>query len=126
MRMAWLAVASVATALAAGCGSDNGADGSAAERPAEPTKPAAVDVDKDPGAITCSDLEDKEASARMSRTATFTLADEVLAEQPKLSRKTNRNLLAQQIFAGMVEVCEEEGASFKPAEPAVERAVTGL
>jgi hypothetical protein len=115
-RTICLTIVGAAAAMAAGCGGDD--DGGAAEQ-AEVKPEVRVDVNKDPRAITCRDLSDKEASARMSRTATFTLADELLEEKPKLVNVSNRNQLAQRIFIGMVELCEDGDAALKPAEQAM-------
>lgn len=103
-------------AIAAGCGGgdDDDADQQAAMQPEQ-----RVDVNKDPRAITCRDLADKEASARLSRTATFTLADELLEEKPKLVNVSNRNQLAQRIFIGMVELCDDGDPTMTPAGDAM-------
>jgi hypothetical protein len=105
----------VAAAAATGCGGD---DGDTEEQAAAKPEPR-VDVNKDPRAITCRDLGDKEASARLSRTATFTLADELLEERPKLVNVSNRNQLAQRIFVGMLELCEDGDPALTPADEAV-------
>jgi hypothetical protein len=104
----------VAATAATGCGGDDGDTEQAAAKP-EPR----VDVNKDPRAITCRDLSNKEASARLSRTATFTLADELLEERPKLVNVSNRNQLAQRIFIGMIELCEGGDPALTPADQAM-------
>ncbi len=108
-------IALVAAAAAAGCGGDDGDSEQEAAAKPEPR----VDVNKDPRTITCRDLADKEASARLSRTATFTLADELLEERPKLVNVSNRNQLAQRIFVGMLELCKDGDPALTPAEQAM-------
>jgi hypothetical protein len=103
-------------AIAAGCGGGDDSDG---EQQAAVEPAPRVDVNKDPRTITCRDLADKIASARLSRTATFTLADELLKEEPKLAKVSNRNLLAQRIFIGMTELCADGDPALKPAEQAM-------
>ena len=113
--------AEVARLSAAGCGDDDGGD--SGQQAVKPEK--RVDVNKDPQAITCSDLADEVASARLSRTATFTLADQALARNPKLAETSNRNLLAQRIFIGMTELCETGEPDDTPAADAVAGVVAG-
>ena len=114
-------LALAATVLATGCGNDE----------SEPANPAAappkreLNVDKDPRKITCEDLSDPVASGRMSRQATFTLADEALARHPKLSNVSNRNQLAQRIFVGMTELCEDGDPALTPADRAVKGVAAG-
>lgn len=115
MRRALVAIGTAVALFAGGCGDDE-AQESAAPKP-EPEQ--RVDVNKDPLTITCRDLADKQASARMSRTASFTLADRMIEVQPKLAKVSNRNLLAQRVFAGMVELCEDGDPALTPAEQAM-------
>jgi hypothetical protein len=120
MRRASITLAIVAAALAAGCGDDGDDSGQPAVKPEK-----RVDVNKDPRAITCSDLADEVASARLSRTATFTLADQALASNPELAETSNRNLLAQRIFVGMTELCQTGEPDDTPAADAVAGVVAG-
>jgi hypothetical protein len=115
MRRAVVAICTAVALVAGACGDDEPQEAAAPK----PKPGQRVDVNKDPLTITCNDLADKEASARMSRTATFTLADQMLEEQPKLAEVSNRNLLAQRIFIGMVELCEDGDPALTPAEQAM-------
>lgn len=114
MRRSVVAIGTAVALFAGACGDDEPQEAAAPKPKAEQ-----VDVNKDPLTITCKDLADKEASARMSRTATFTLADQLLEEQPKLAEVSNRNLLAQRIFVGMVELCKDGDPALTPAEQAM-------
>jgi hypothetical protein len=112
-------VASMAlpAAMAAGCG------GSSEEAPARAkATPAAVervDPGKDPHAITCGDLADKEASAEVSRRAQFALADEAKV------RDMSRLRIAQSIFFAMTELCKSAEESYTPAADAVKAVERG-
>ena len=111
VRHAALLPVALAVLLGSGCG---GSD-------AEPSRPAAtatpaqarIDPDKDPHAITCADLADKEASAELTRRAQFALADEATV------RDMSRLRVAQSIFYAMTELCREGDAGYKPAADAV-------
>jgi len=117
MKRSVVAIGTAVALFAGACGDDESQE-AAAPKP-KPKPEQRVDVNKDPLTITCKDLADKEASARMSRTATFTLADQLLEERPKLAEVSNRNLLAQRIFVGMLELCKDGDPALTPAEQAM-------
>lgn len=118
-----LAFTLAALALATGCGDDDKGDG--AEAPKDDAAPTrALAANTPPGKITCGDLGD-EGSIKATRRATFTLADRALKRNPQLSEVSNRAQLAQRIFVGMTELCKTNGASFRPAQDAVEGVEAG-
>jgi hypothetical protein len=71
-------------------------------------------LDRDPYAITCGDIEDKVASTRLSKRVQYALADD--AKIPGF----NRLGAGQSIFFAMTELCKGKPGSYKPANAAIE------
>jgi hypothetical protein len=100
-------------ALALGaCGDDE--DGAATPAAQEP-KPAVEpkDVPTDPYALTCGHIADPAASAKASRRASFTLADESGIDD------RSRLQVAESMWFAMTELCKKEGDGYKPAKDAL-------
>jgi hypothetical protein len=108
----------IAVVLAAGCGGSDDEPAAAAAK-ATPAAVERIDPDKDPHAVTCGDLADKEASAELSRRAQFALAEEAKV------RDMSRLRVAQSIFFAMTELCKRHDESYTPAAAAVKAVERG-
>jgi hypothetical protein len=102
----------VSAAVAAGCGEDT-AQERAAKAPAVTVAERAAQLEQDPYDLTCADLADKVASARMTRAVQYALADD--ARIPDMSRLR----ASQSIFFAVTEICQDKPSSYKPARPAI-------
>jgi hypothetical protein len=102
-------------AIAAGCGDDE-PDESAAAKP-ETQKVSLAErhaqLEKDPYALRCADIEDKVASADISRRVQYALADDAKI------RGLTRLQSSQSIFYAITELCKERPGSYEPAEDAI-------
>ena len=99
-------------AFATGCGED------AVEEPAATASPVTLaerqaQLDQDPYDLRCADLEDKVASAGLTRRVQYALADD--AAIPGLNRLRS----SQSIYFAITELCKGEPGSYKPARPAI-------
>ena len=99
-------------AVATGCGEEEGAAVKAPDPVAELAERQAQ-LEQDPYDLRCADLTDKVASARMTRTAQYALADD--ARIPGL----NRLRASQSIYFAVTEICKGQPGSYKPARPAI-------
>lgn len=104
------AVLIVAALAVAGCGGGENEPRSAARSVPER---AQIDPNKDPHAITCADLSDKEASATVSRRAQVALAADARVKNMSPLR------VGQSIFFAMTELCKGADESYTPATDAV-------
>ena len=102
----------VSAAVAAGCGEDT-AQEQAAKAPVVTVAERAAQLEQDPYDLTCADLADKVASARMTRVVQYALADD--ARIPGMSRLR----ASQSIFFAVTEICRDKPSSYKPARPAI-------
>lgn len=100
--------------VGAGCGGDDDEPAErAADKPKTETTAKPVDIDKDPYKITCADMADPLAAARLTRRATNTLAIEAkIAGMSQLQAATS-------IFTAMTELCKKNGPGYTPAKAAV-------
>jgi hypothetical protein len=102
-------------AIAAGCGDDD-ADEAAAPKPQTQNVALAerhAQLEKDPFALRCADIEDKVASADITRRVQYALADE--AKIKGLTRLQS----SQSIFYAITELCKAQPGSYEPAEDAI-------
>jgi hypothetical protein len=99
-------------AFATGCGED-AAEQPAANAPSVTLAERQAQLDQDPYDLRCADLEDKVASAGLTRRVQYALADD--AAIPGL----NRLRASQSIFFAITELCKDEPGSYKPARPAI-------
>src|ERR1700741_4778080 len=115
--MRWPAVLLV-TIVAAGCGAD---EPERAEPPGLPEAAHAREVERNPYAVTCSDLakqpESPEAQKLVIR-AEFALARE--PELRKRAREMTLNRAGRSVYWAMTELCKGQDASYTPGEEAVE------
>jgi hypothetical protein len=106
-------------AAAAGCGGED--EGAAVQAP-EPVVDVAerqAQLEQDPYDLRCADLEDKVASARMTRMVQYALADD--AKIPGL----NRLRASQSIYFAITEICKGKPGSYQPAQPAIDGVRSG-
>jgi hypothetical protein len=105
----------VCAAMAAGCGDDDSDEGAAAKP--ETKKVSLADrhaqLEKDPYALRCADIEDKVASADISRRVQYALADD--AKIGGLTRLQS----SQSIFYAITELCKGSPGSYAPGEDAI-------
>ena len=102
----------VSAAVAAGCGDDTPPQ-AAAKEAAVTVAEREAQLEQNPYDLTCGDLADKVASARMTRVVQYALADD--ARIPGMTRLR----ASQSIFFAITEICEDQPASYKPARPAI-------
>jgi hypothetical protein len=102
-------------AIAAGCGDDGSGEGAAAkaETPKVSLAERHAQLEKDPYALRCADIEDKVASADISRRVQYALADDARI------RGLTRLQASQSIFYAITELCEGKPGSYQPAEDAI-------
>jgi hypothetical protein len=100
-------------ALAAGCGEDasDSAGGRTAERVSLAERHALLE--QDPYALRCSDIEDKVASADISRRVQYALADDARING------LNRLQSSQSIYYAITELCKDRPGSYQPADHAI-------
>jgi hypothetical protein len=102
-------------ALVAGCG-DNDSDEAGSSKPKAPKVTLAERhalLEKDPYALRCSDIEDKVASADISRRVQYALADDAKI------RGLNRLQSSQSIYYAITELCKSRPGSYEPADDAI-------
>jgi hypothetical protein len=99
-------------AFATGCGED-AVEEPAAKVPSVTLAERQAQLDQDPYDLRCADLDDKVASAGMTRRVQYALADD--AAIPGL----NRLRASQSIYFAITELCKDEPGSYKPARPAI-------
>jgi hypothetical protein len=102
-------------AVAAGCGADD-TDETAAPKPKTQKVDLAerhAQLERDPYALRCDDIEDKVASADISRRVQYALADDAAIKG--LSRLQS----SQSIFYAITELCKGKPGSYQPAEDAI-------
>lgn len=108
-------ILALALGLAAGCGEE--------ERrvPGQPEAAHAREVERNPYALTCGDLEKQPQSPEAQRLvirAEFALAREpVLRER---AREMTLNRAGRSVYWALTELCKGRAASFRPARLAVE------
>jgi hypothetical protein len=106
-----LAASGAAAALIGGCGE---ADTQApAQATAAKLAPASA-IEADPYAITCGHVRDQQKWARVTRQATFAIADR------ERFRNLNRLLASQSVYYALTEVCKQKPVTFEPAHAAAE------
>jgi hypothetical protein len=102
-------------ALAAGCGDDD-SDGAGAPKPKAQKVSLAERhalLEKDPYALRCSDIEDKVASADITRRVQYALADDAKIQG------LNRLQSSQSIYYAITELCKDRPGSYQPADHAI-------
>ena len=114
-RQHMLIALAACAAIAAGCGDDD-SDEAAAPKPAASKVDLAerhAQLEKDPYALRCADIEDKVASADISRRVQYALADD--AKVKGLTRLQS----SQSIFYAITELCKAKPGSYEPAKDAI-------
>jgi hypothetical protein len=108
-------------AIAAGCGSDDSDEAAAPKPPAQKVDLAErhAQLEKDPYALRCDDIEDKVASADITRRVQYALADD--AQVKGLTRLQS----SQSIFYAITELCKGQPGTYEPAEDAIEAVRNG-
>jgi hypothetical protein len=100
-------------AIAGGCGDDE----TGAQKASEPKRVSVAErhaqLEKDPYDLTCADIRDKVASARITRVVQYALADDA-----KIKGMT-RLQASQSIFYAITEVCKSKPGSYRPAKEAI-------
>ena len=102
-------------ALAAGCG-DNDSDEAGSPKPRAQKvtlEERHALLEKDPYALRCADIEDKIASADITRRVQYALADDAQI------RGLNRLQSSQSIYYAITELCKGRPDSYEPAEHAI-------
>ena len=102
-------------AIAAGCGEDEQDEGGAAKADTQKVSLAErhAQLEKDPYALRCADIEDKVASADISRRVQYALADDAKI------RGLTALQASQSIFYAITELCKGKPGSYEPAEDAI-------
>ena len=102
-------------AIAAGCGDDDPDEGAAAKPETQQVSLAErhAQLEKDPYALRCADIEDKVASADISRRVQYALADDAKI------RGLTALQSSQSIFYAITELCKGKPGSYEPAEDAI-------
>jgi hypothetical protein len=102
-------------ALAAGCGNGDGDEAAAPQPKAQKINLAErhAQLEKDPYALRCSDIEDKVASADITRRVQYALADDAKI------KGLNRLQSSQSIYYAITELCKGRPGSYEPAEQAI-------
>lgn len=102
-------------AIAAGCGDDEQDEGGAAKPDTQKVSLAErhAQLEKDPYALRCADIEDKVASADISRRVQYALADDAKI------RGLTALQASQSIFYAITELCKGKPGSYEPAEDAI-------
>jgi hypothetical protein len=102
-------------AIAAGCGNDDSDEGAATKPKTQKVSLAErhAQLEKDPYALRCADIEDKVASADISRRVQYALADDAKI------RGLTRLQSSQSIFYAITELCKGKPGSYEPAEDAI-------
>jgi hypothetical protein len=103
----------VCAAIAAGCGDDDTGSQSKKEPKRVSLAERHAQLEKNPYDLTCADLRDKVASARITRVVQYALADD--AKIPGL----NRLQASQSIYFGITELCKSKPGSYRPAKEAI-------
>jgi hypothetical protein len=102
-------------AIAVGCGDDD-TEEAAGTKPRAPKVDLAerhAQLEKDPYALRCADIQDKIASADISRRVQYALADD--AKVKGLTRLQS----SQSIFYAITELCQGRPGTYEPAEDAI-------
>jgi hypothetical protein len=102
-------------AIAAGCGDDEPDEGAAGKPETQKVSLAErhAQLEKDPYALRCADIEDKVASADISRRVQYALADDAKI------RGLTALQASQSIFYAITELCKGKPGSYEPAEDAI-------
>jgi hypothetical protein len=102
-------------AIAAGCGDDESEEAAAPKPRAQKVDLAErhAQLEKDPYALRCADIEDKVASADITRRVQYALADDAKI------KGLNRLQSSQSIFYAITELCKGKPGSYAPAEDAI-------
>ena len=110
-----LTALAVCAAIAAGCGDDDPDEGGAAKSETQKVSLAErhAQLEKDPHGLRCADIEDKVASADISRRVQYALADDAKV------RGLTRLQSSQSIFYAITELCKGKPGSYEPAEDAI-------
>ena len=104
-------------AIAAGCGDDDKGT-STSTKTKDEAKPVdiaarAAQLEKNPYDLSCGDLADPVASARMTRVVQYSLADDAKI------RGLNRLQASQSIYYAITELCKGKPGSYRPADDAI-------
>jgi hypothetical protein len=113
----------VVLALATGCGDDDGEEPRIAGTP-DPEH--AREVDRNPYAVTCGDLDRQTLhpeSAKLVIRAEFALAQ--VPELRQVVARETLNRTGRSVYYGMTVVCKGRDVSFKPARLAIEGVLAG-
>ena len=111
-----------AAVLATGCGEEERASTQAkqaTEPAASTTATRPLDENKSPYQIPCQDMADPLAAAKLTRRATFALAD-----RAKVKGLT-RLQASQSIYFAMTELCKTNDPAYRPARDAVKAVKAG-
>ena len=106
----------VAAAFGAGCGEEQERRVSGTPDPEH-----LREVERNPYAVTCGDIRRQWShpdSARLVIHVEFALAREPILRKQRLKQTLNRT--GRSVYYAMTEICKGRGASFEPAQPAVE------
>jgi hypothetical protein len=102
-------------ALAAGCGDDDSDEAGAPNPTAQKVSLAERHalLERDPYALRCADIEDKVASADITRRVQYALADDAKIQG------LNRLQSSQSIYYAITELCKDRPDSYQPADDAI-------
>jgi hypothetical protein len=100
-------------AIAAGCGDDDTSTKSKDEAKPVDLAARAAQLEKNPYDLSCADLRDKLAAARITRPVQYALADDAKI------RGLNRLQASQSIYYAITELCKSKPDSYRPAKDAI-------
>jgi hypothetical protein len=100
-------------AIAAGCGDDDASTKSKDEAKPVDIAARAAQLEKNPYDLSCADLRDKLAAARITRPVQYALADDAKI------RGLNRLQASQSIYFAITELCKSKPDSYRPAKDAI-------
>ena len=101
-------------AIVGGCGDD---DETGSQNTGEAKRVSVAErqaqLEKDPYDLSCADMRDKVASARLTRVVQYALADDAKI------KGLNRLQASQSIYYAITELCKSQPGSYRPAKAAV-------